>query len=109
MTIGVKNRLSLCKGKDRVEPQQRFSEVTNEQLAVLSKGHVPASTEKKNTSWATGVFRHLSLFVTEARKADGKKYPPKTLYQILCGLLRYMRKIVPFYPSFFDQKDGRFR
>ena len=54
-------------------------------------------------------FSHwLALFVTEVRKADGGKYPPNSVYQILCGILRFMRKQDPFVPSFLDQKDGRF-
>ena len=37
-----KQSLSLRKGKDKGEPQQRFREITtDEQLAELSKGHVP--------------------------------------------------------------------
>ena len=36
------------------------------------------------------------MFITEARKSDGEQYPPKTLYQILCGVLRSMRNSDPF-------------
>ena len=55
------------------------------------------------------VFSHwLALFVTEVRKADGGKYPPNSVYQILCGILRFTRKQDPFVPNFLDQKDGRF-
>ena len=54
-------------------------------------------------------FSHwLALFVTEVRKADGGKYPPNSVYQILCGILRFMRKQDPFVPNFLDQKDGQF-
>ena len=34
----------------------------------------------------------LQRFVSEARQVDGIPYPPKTLYQIVCGLLRYSRE-----------------
>ena len=34
----------------------------------------------------------LQRFVSEARRADGTEYPPKILYQSLCGLLRYARE-----------------
>ena len=50
----------------------------------------------------------LSLFVTETRRVDGSRYPPKTLYQLLCGLLRYMRSHNPAAPNFLDQSDHRF-
>ena len=128
-----KLRLSLRKGKDPVQPGQRFGEVTDEELAALSKGHVPANTEKC-TVWAVGIYRQwrqsrgergsgvpdvfekpydcdrishcLSLFVAEARKSNGQKYPPKSLYQILCGLSRYMRKDDPSCPNFLNQHDS---
>ena len=31
----------------------------------------------------------LSTFIVETRKEKGKKYPPRTLYQLLSGLHRY--------------------
>ena len=33
----------------------------------------------------------LCRFVCKTRKEDGQKYPSKTIYQILCGVLRFMR------------------
>ena len=106
--------------------KERFSEtVSEEQVAVLSKGFVPANTSK-NTKWAVNVFeawvqsrnsrtedeidngilrrtpvdseelcRCLSLFVVEARRTDGKPYPPKMLYHLLTGLLCHMRDLDP--------------
>ena len=52
---------------------------------------------------------HLSRFVLETRKANGEFYPPKTLHQLLCGLLRHMRVINPGSPNFLDKKDCRFK
>lgn len=105
-------------------------------LAELSKGYVPPNTDK-NTAWAVRVLcewqksreaRSCSvldilqklydcecisnawpLFVLEVRKNDGNMYPAKTIYQILCGILCFMRKRDPFLPNFLDQKDGHFR
>ena len=34
----------------------------------------------------------LGKFVIEARKKDGSPYPPRSLYMINVGLLRYMRE-----------------
>lgn len=42
----------------------------------------------------------LCRFATETRRADGNKYPAHTLYQLLSGLLRYMREIDPDCPNF---------
>ena len=51
----------------------------------------------------------LQQFVSEARKVDGKEYPPKTLYQLLCGLLRHARNVQCDPPNFLDRKDVRFK
>ena len=129
--------LSLKKGKQKATSVERFNNVTDDaELAEISKGYVPPNTEK-NTGWAMRVYRQwrqsredrgnnvpdifqqpyncevlshwLAVFVTEARKSDGTKYPAKSLYQILCGILHFMRKRDPCAPNFLDQKDGRFR
>ena len=34
----------------------------------------------------------LCRFVTEARRVDGKVYPPNTLYQLACGLMRALKE-----------------
>ena len=46
----------------------------------------------------------LKLFFAEARKQDGSRYPSKTLYLLLSGLLRYMRLNNPNCPNFLDTK-----
>lgn len=72
---------------------------------------------KKNTTWALRVFvswrahrnsygesvkelhdmnteemnYYLGRFIAEARKQDGKPYPPRSLYLVSCGLLRHLR------------------
>ena len=50
----------------------------------------------------------LSKFVVETRKANGELYPPHTLHQLLCGVLRHMRSKNPACPNFLDKKDARF-
>ncbi len=39
--------------------------------------------------------RWLCLYVLETRRADGKKYPISTVYQLLSGVLRHMRSATP--------------
>ena len=46
--------------------------------------------------------RWLSRFVLEIRRRDGKEYPPNTLYQICCGILRYIREVKPQLDIFRD-------
>ena len=48
----------------------------------------------------------LVLFVTEARKDDDEQYPPRSLYQVACGILHFMCAKDPCAPNFLDQIDG---
>ena len=52
---------------------------------------------------------HLSRFAVETRKSKGELYPPKTVHQLLCGLLRHMRNVNPQCPNFLDKKDTGFK
>ena len=40
---------------------------------------------------------------------NGIAYPPKTLYQLMCGLLRHMKECNSDCPNFLDTKDNQFR
>ena len=112
--------------------------VGDEELAELSKGLTPANTTKC-TQWALNTFElwknarnqkfpddcvpqdlftstdpsllctHLTRFAVEARKANGEHYPPSSLHQLLCGILRHMREINPQCLNFLNKKDARFR
>ena len=48
-------------------------------------------------------------FVVETRKSTGEHYPPATLHQLLCGILRHMRSKNRAAPNFLDKKHSRFR
>ena len=50
----------------------------------------------------------LSRFVVEARKQDGSEYPAKSLYYLVCGLLRLLRNREIYSMNFLDEKDIRF-
>ena len=94
---------------------------TDEEMSTLRQQAIPANT-KKNTSWALNVWKDwtasrrkvchpldcpphlflctpsqldywLSKFVMEIRHKDGQPYPPSSLYQICCGVLRYIREL----------------
>ena len=52
---------------------------------------------------------HISRFVLETRKSNGDFYPPMTLHQLLCGVLRHMRAVNPGCLNFLDKKDSRFK
>ena len=51
---------------------------------------------------------HLSRFAFKTRKTDGSKYPPATIHQLLCGLLRHMKEANPGYLNSLNKKDPHF-
>ena len=53
--------------------------------------------------------RWLCRFIVEARKQDGKPYPPTTLQCLLSGILQYMQERHSDTPDFLSKKDARFR
>ena len=115
---------------------KRFVDLTGSpDLASCSRGYVPPNTQA-NTQWSVKTFnswmdwrikakpvdpvpkdiltcgdakllnKWLSLFVLEARKLDGTRYPTSTLNMLLSGLKRYMVKANPSTPNLC--KDTRF-
>ena len=134
-----KKRMKLSLKRKVLSPSSRFNEtVTEDIIEQSSKGIIPKSTAKA-TSWAVRTFSDwitqrnkrnsevfpsdlfdkpypidimsscLQRFVSEARRVDGTPYPPKTLYQILCGLLRHSRERQSDALNFLDRKDARFK
>ena len=123
--------------KQPLLPSERFQFSSEENLLELAKGFTPANT-RSSTKWALNVFElwkqarnthhpedpvpqdllvtcdpsllntHLSKFAVEARKANGEIYPPSTIHQLLCGLLRHMRETVPGCPNFLNKQDSHF-
>ena len=116
-------------------PQPHFQFASEQKLTELAKGLVPENTSK-STKWAVNNFEawltarnashpedlvpedilmstdanvlntHLSRFVVETHKSNGEPYPPATLHQLLCGVLRHMRDCNPGCPNFLDKKDS---
>ena len=108
--------------KKVLSPSSRLNTtVSNEEVHKSSKGCIPKNTSH-STSWAVCVYKKWveqcnkrmdvayptdifeknhdtkiicdcsQHFISEVRRADGTEYPPKILYQSLCGLLRYARE-----------------
>ena len=61
----------------------------------------PSCSSKTLNQW-------LPVFVAETRNKDGKRYPPKTLYSLLTGILRSMTLENPRYPNFLEKKSVDF-
>ena len=102
-------------------PSIRFALKTDEELKQAKTNAIPKNTLKNTTwavkmwkqwsahrkqvypgeygEWPVHPFiandhqldYWLSKFVLEARRSDGNPYPPNTLYQIYCGLMRFVR------------------
>ena len=113
---------SLSNNDDKDE---RFDfNVTSEDLSKYMEGETPVNTEK-STAWAVNNFeawrmarnkehsddpcpenvfvdddksvicKWLCKFLTETRKSNGEEYTPRSLYLLLSGLQRHMRKLKP--------------
>ena len=51
----------------------------------------------------------LCRFVAETCWADREKYPAHILYQLLSGLLQFMREIGPNCPNVLEKKNHDFK
>lgn len=115
------------------EETARFAFVEDPDVSNLITS-IESKNTRKNTKWAFSVFMEwrkarmatketvipelalfdteninslLGKFVIEARKKDGSPYPPRSLYMITVGLLRYMRENGN-HRNFLDEKNSDF-
>ena len=116
----------------------RFAFASKKEMSKSAEGITPANTAK-TTAWALNNFQrwmasrnsltpsdpvpddilqctnpqllnnHLSKYVVETRKSNGDFYPPSTIHQLLCSILRHMRNKNPSCPNFLDKKDCHFK
>ena len=131
-----KGRMSLSlKGKQKQPIHQRFGQADDGDLEAASRGVVPTNTSRNNR-WALNIYsewkksrqssseplpkgflssrddqllcKWLCHFAMETRQENGKPYPPRSIYLLLCGLYRVCKgNGVPF--NFLDKADSRFR
>ena len=106
------------------------SPVTDDDIVQLKLSQINKNTSK-NTKWSFNLFENwrnarsgqipelhtmdkcmmafwLTRFIMEVRNVKGDEYPPKTLYQIVCGLLRHLREKGVHDKNFLDNKDPCF-
>ena len=96
---GKKQRLSLSLSKKQ---KRRFDETSLEEIAALEKPHMAKNTDynKQNpdlpcpqsilTSLPPSkeeLSKFLTIFIAETRKQNGEKYPPRTVYALLSGIM----------------------
>ena len=129
-----KRKLSLS-----LTNRRRFIQTSREELSTLEKAQVPKNTEvssrwalKNLHDWYTDyqernpespcpesiltsspnkedLNKYLTIFISETRNQNGDRYPPRTIYSLLSGILRAMRAENPAYPNFLDKKDLAFK
>ena len=51
----------------------------------------------------------IATFIAEVHRVDGNPYPPRTIHQLLSGLLRYMCQTSQEVPNILNKKDSRFK
>ena len=107
---------------------ERFEPVSDDEIQRLIDSQKNPNS-RKNTKWAIETFNKwrdardnvqlltemnseslnywMQRFVLEVRKQDGSEYPPRSLYYIVCGLLRFMRDENIHNMNFLDEKDHR--
>ena len=54
------------------------------------------------------LYKWMCIVMNETWAQNGEPYPPKTLYSLLCGILRDMRACNTTYPNFLDKCDPIF-
>ena len=110
-------------GSVKVSAEDRFVfDINDEELSNMKDGTCPSNT-LKNNEWARRTFETwrternkrfpedkcpdivfenkdtacewLCKFVTEVRKSDGSEYTPRSIYLLLAGLQRSIRKTHP--------------
>ncbi|CAG2255199.1 unnamed protein product [Mytilus edulis] len=90
--------------------ESRFAEMTDNEIDTLIEDAENKNT-KKATKWDLSVQDINSIlgkFVVEVRKKNGEKYPAKTLYLLVTGLLRGMRSQGVSNLNFLNESDDRF-
>ena len=132
-----KGKESCTSGSSNKETDARFQFLTEEELDKLQEGYKPANTQKctkcalKNFETWRGaraktetekcpedllsstdpalLCKWLSWYAAETRTTQGNHYPPSTIYQLLTGVLRYMRDTVPGAINFLYKGDQCFK
>ena len=81
-------------------------EKRNSRAAAFGKDGCPVAllSSTDHSDLSSGI----SLFTSETAHTDGSLYPAKTLYQLLCGLLLYMKSKNHAAPNFLDGANHTF-
>ncbi|XP_062609344.1 uncharacterized protein KIAA1958-like [Saccostrea cucullata] len=121
---------------DDIQENKRFaSPVEEEEIDNIKKSYESKNT-RKNTNWSVSTFQEwrknriqiteasmpeltlttnetemndiMTRFVLESRRKDGAQYPPRSLYQLCVGVLRYLRENGNSL-NFLDEKNLNFQ
>ena len=86
-----------------------FNEWRDERNKVFSDEQCPTDLLDSPMDKNALLSYWLSRFLVETRQKNGNKYPAKTLYQLLCGINRYIRSIDARAPNLIDNKEPEFK
>ena len=119
--------------EEREANENRFGPICDDDTIRKLVKDTESKNTRKNTGWSKTTFdawrqyrakngsfvpdlqdmgvcdinKWLSKFVVEVRRKDGAPYPPRSLYQLCVGLLRYMRENGN-HLNFLDEKNSQF-
>ena len=107
---------SLAKGYVPENTSQNTQWAVNAFVSWIEERNAKDPSEKCPEDFLQMQHEDFTLFnrwicrcITEARRQDGTPYPGCTLYQLLAGILRFMRAVHAETPDFLSKKDWRFR
>ena len=83
-----------------------WRDACNARFASEPDKRVPEDLLKSTN--AVALCKWLSLYVAETRKQDGSRYPAKSLYLLLTGIVRHMRTLNPSCPNVLDTTNTEF-
>ncbi len=107
-------QLAAVQGSDASYYEQKHKAGT-EQLGGMEGSKKPETPRRPGSRGPPGVQRPSyyqpppAQVVLETRKFSSDYYPPKTLHQLPCGILRHMRAINTGCVNFLDKKDSRLK
>ena len=130
--LGGASRLTKLPLRPQAQPHCRsLAPISDNEVSIAAKNSVPKTTEK-STIWSLNLWEEwkesrkgmgaeypptpphflsasklndwMCKFILEVRRKDGAEYPPNSLYQIACGIMRHVRMYEPAV-NFFTQPE----
>jgi len=126
-SLKTSNRWSFITDQDKEELSERHVPKNTEATTKWALANFNAWRQGRNEAFACDpnqqvpsdllqftddserLCKWLTLYVAETRKQNGSRYPSKTIYSLLTGLLQHARAQCPRYPNFLNTDDATFQ